>query len=125
MDSNRKMFADSLREFAAFIESHEDVPLPVMPRFDTFFYAKEDFQNAVKAVGGELEKKGDYGSLMVVRRTFGPLQFDLNIDREQVCERVVTGTRKVEAVTIPEHEEEIVEWKCKPILKQEVENAAV
>lgn len=37
-------------------------------------------------------------------------------DRDEVCRRVVKGTRRVPTRVIPAHDEEIVEWECDPLL---------
>ena len=65
------------------------------------------------ASGRKLNKEySDYSCS--VQRSFGDLvSMRVSTDRETVCQRVVTGTRIVPASTYPEHEEEIVEWKCK------------
>lgn len=117
MDEKRKALIDGLREVAAFLENNERAPTPLPPQLNAFLYSKEDFTMAAKAIGGKLDKKNDYGQLMVLRKEFGPISYDLNCDRELICERVVTGKRIVPTVeAIPEHEEEVVEWKCGTVL---------
>ena len=67
----------------------------------------------------------------------GRVRLCVNAEREEICERVVTGTREVtEEVPDPEQvaavpkvtvtrTEEIVEWKCRPILPDELPAAGV
>jgi len=62
----------------------------------------------------------------------GRVMLCVNVDREEICERIVTGTREViEEVPDPEQvaalpkvtvtrDEEIVEWKCRPLLADEL-----
>ena len=120
MSDERKELIDGLREFADFLESHPGAPTPSLGRFDVFCAFKEEFQNAIKAVGGKMEKQHEYQSVMALRRKFGPLEYDINISRSEICDKVVTGKRIVAAVpaveAIPEHEEEVIEWKCGTVL---------
>jgi hypothetical protein len=118
MENKRQSLIDGLREIAQFLEDHPDVPTPLIPRLDAFVYSKEAFSAAARAVGGHQEKK-DYGIVIALRRMFGDVSYDLNIQRDLVCERVVTGTRIIpEQPAVPEHEEEIVEWKCSSVLAE-------
>ena len=48
---------------------------------------------------------------------FETLTYQVYIMRNQVCERIVTGTKEVPAISYPAHTEEIVEWKCEPWLE--------
>jgi hypothetical protein len=52
------------------------------------------------------------------------IRLEFSCAREEVCIRKVVGTKTVPARVVPErvepeHEEEIVEWECKPILAPE------
>jgi hypothetical protein len=38
-----------------------------------------------------------------------------SVNRESVCKKVVTGTKHVEEVVIPAHDEEVTEWECKKV----------
>ncbi len=115
----REFMIAGLREFAEFLENNPDVPLPhVNPTFDVFVVTKAELVAAAKIVGGKL-RKHDYGALMSLRREFGPINYDLNISRSEVCEPVVTGKRVIPAVVArPEREEDVIEWKCKPLLPE-------
>jgi hypothetical protein len=120
-DENRHEVITRLREFADFLEANPEAPAPYADniRFDVFALSKEEFVKYAKNIGGKLTKVHDYSSVMTLRRHFGKLQYDINVGREEVCERVVTGTRIVPAKeAVPEHEEEITEWKCTPILSE-------
>lgn len=85
VDEQRQRLINSLREFATFLESNAGAPMPCVPRFDVFCLNKEEFQSAVKSVGGRLEKRHEYGDLMCVRRHFGVVEYDINVNREQIC----------------------------------------
>ena len=52
---------------------------------------------------------------------FGKLNYSILCDREEVCERIVTGTEEVtESVAVKWEEKtrtkETVKWKCHPLL---------
>ena len=73
----------------------------------------------IRTIGGKWDK--DPGETFRFRRTLGGLRLHVSVEREAVCERVVTGT---ETFTIPAvkaqpertEEREIVEWRCEPLL---------
>lgn len=57
---------------------------------------------------GEVRKSETGSSFsMDVRRRFGSVHVRAWVPHRQVCERVVVGAR-----TVPEHVEEVVEWRC-------------
>jgi hypothetical protein len=121
--SDRQELIDGLRAFATFLEEHPEVPTPIGACFDVFVKTKEQVAALARIVGGRLAKETTE-NWFFLRRHFGPIQYDINCARDLVCERVVTGTRTVaavtlaakEAVNIPEHEEDVWEWKCGEIL---------
>lgn len=75
------------------------------------------FSNLVRSLcsgGKKLEKEYTDYSVSVSREIgTGMVELSVSTGREAVCERVVTGTKIVPAVTIPERTEETYEWKCK------------
>lgn len=92
------------------------------------------FARAAKASGAKVTK--DYhGKFAHVRADWDGVSVDLQTDRDEVCERVVVDTREiVEEIPDPEavaklpkvkqtRVEEIVEWKCRPILAADTETA--
>lgn len=127
--------ADTLREAADLIAAHPELPTPcvwgygrgavtvqwqLMNRDD----AKDDQRAAAvairQAVGGEWSKEG-YGQSFKLTRNLGTLSLEILADREQVCERIVVGTKTVtvpavEAQPAREVEVEDVEWRCEQLL---------
>ncbi len=89
-----------------------------------------------EAVGAEkhVDKRDEHAQMHLIRR-FGALAVVASVPREEVCERVVTGTREVtESVPDPEAMKEVpivevtktvedVEWRCRPLLAAEREPA--
>lgn len=77
---------------------------------------------------GAMVDKHFSGNYAGVRAKFGPVEVTAFADRDEVCERVVTGTREVtEQVPDPEalkavplvevtRTVEDVEWRCRPLL---------
>lgn len=94
------------------------------------------FIRAAKAHGATIVK--DYSTTFAKVRAIWSenFSFALQSDREQVCERVVVGTREVtEEVPDPEalaavptttvtRTEEIVEWECRPLLAGDTAGAS-
>ena len=111
----RVAYVKGLRDFAAFLET-TDAPIPVGQTFNAPLYDKEKFKAAVKVIAGRGKKSFD-DSLAYYRADFETLTYQVYIMRNQVCERIVTGTKEVPAISYPAHTEEIVEWKCEPWLE--------
>lgn len=116
MNAERTDFVNGLRALADFIEKNEALPVPYSSPFNFFVNTKAELRDMQRIVGGKLEKDAT-DHYFYLRRLFGPLKLDINISREEVCERIVLGKR-----TVPEHEEDIVQWRCADsILADEVE----
>jgi hypothetical protein len=123
-------FVNSLRQLADFYEQNPEVPLPQYPSFNIFASreaekAREQFRSF-----GAFQKEF-FDNWFVARKTFGSIRLELNAPREQVCRRVVVGTREIPEhiipasteTIVPAHTEEIAEWQCEPILPAAVGNA--
>lgn len=109
----RAIYVKGLRELADFIESREDVPVPCTNvQADIFVRAKADLVNIARVGRWQKRQVGDYMCLFV--EFTGGHTFDVNIEREEVCRKVVTGKRLVPAQ--PEHEVEEYRWECESLL---------
>jgi hypothetical protein len=112
LNETKQEYVDGLRELADWLERNPDFIPPYQPlRVDVFTDDQMEFARKAKRLGGRREKLGS-SSYFFVRRKFGPHYLDVNVGREQVCKRVVVGTREVLAQEA--RVEEIVEWECAP-----------
>lgn len=133
--TDRTAFAQGLRDLADALEAHPEIPLPyqfltarVHPPRDLDDdrkreYAKRRAAEIARAIPAKVDKQ-TFGSLFALTASFGPVKLEVFFDREQVCERVVTGTRTVteeepdpeEVEKLPKRtvtrEVEDVEWRC-------------
>lgn len=113
--------AEGLRAFADSIERHPELARTLdYSRLTVIADDADDFAYLVRALGGKRTKNPQSWYLHVTR-SFGPL--NVGIAGVRVCERVVVGTETVEIpdpnapkVTV---EQDIVEWKCPPVLDPE------
>lgn len=118
--------ADDLQEYSDFIRNHGHelpgdiyVPASYNHLYDDYdlssggITAKQKAKKAAKvlAKGALVEKKHDNYSLDMIRK-FGDIKLVFSISREKFCQKVVTGTKEIEAYTVEAHTEEIVEWVC-------------
>lgn len=131
--------ADSLDQLAAFIRANPDISSRMASTVRKFLlYIIDEDPRAVmaewarrgKASGARIVKSYDekYGAVAL---HFGLVELYVYSDREQVCTRVVTGTREVEieepdpealalVPTIKRTETvEDVEWQCLPLLAED------
>lgn len=111
-----------MRELIDFLEANPCVPLP---SFDMNTYAEnaEEFVTLRRVMGAT--DKYDCGDWMYFRKRFsGDVRLDLNISKEQTCERVKVGTRKVAATpALPERTDDVFEWKCSGSILAATKNA--
>lgn len=118
--TNRE-YAQCLRRIAVVYEDNPDIKQPyegVDSPWWIFTWNAEDFARTVLAFGKGNKRFGNDELLFIP--DVG-LQLQMRCQRDQVCDRKVVGTRHVPekvipAQVIPAHEEDIVEWDCKPIL---------
>jgi hypothetical protein len=118
MVEERTAYVKALRDFATFLESNPDIPVPGSQNFFHYTTDKELFKAGVKAIGsrGRKEFRDDQWANYIV--TIGPLEYCLFIARETVCQRIVVGEKQVEKRIVPAYVEELVEWKCESWLEE-------
>lgn len=135
--------ADLLRSAGDLIAAHPEIPTPYVTGIsyssgsgqavDLNWFVpinvadhveqKRTAARILKAVGGKWDKDPNPDERFNFTQHRGGLHLNVQVEREAVCERVVTG---VESVTIsavaavPEHtiERDIVEWRCEPVLAE-------
>jgi hypothetical protein len=133
---NEKLISD-LHTLIAFIEANDDFdfctsePSPVEFNYHTWYLTdlsteqkREKLQDLARRLGtAEKQYSGDFFWL---KKQFGDtVHFKVTSERVTVCERIVTGLKTIPAApecilpASPERTEEIVEWRCSPILSPE------
>jgi hypothetical protein len=118
-------FSESIELLAAWSEQHPEISIICDGRLaHAFAKDREQLGEWIRAlshgapIGSVRKEAGDAYAGAV--RTFGSIELRVLCSRDQVCERIVVGTRPVEVpdpeivaaaprVTI---DEEIVEWRC-------------
>jgi hypothetical protein len=119
-ESERAVYVRGLRALADFVEAHEELPVPSPANLNAFARSKAELAALVRTSGIRWEKDvtGDY---FYVRVSFdGGHYYDVNVSRDQVCRKVVTGTRVEPAK--PERVIEEFHWVCdEPLLAGEPE----
>ncbi len=121
MEDNKK-FIESLRLLADFYETRPELKLPELSIVNVFFHTKAGLVDAIANIGACEKVGGD--SWFALRKWFGRIALDFNIDRDRVCEARVVGKRivKKQVPVAPveyreeEVEEDIIEWDCKSLL---------
>lgn len=125
----RAAYAAGLRHLADVIESDPDCPYVQGP-VSLFIHSTDDQAEVAarlrRAFGGGKWEKKEHGSYLTLNGMCAGLPVNLWLDRDAVCERVVTGTREVvEEVPLGEdtrpvetvtRTEDVVEWVCSPLL---------
>ncbi len=141
-DDTRRAFTAGLRELAAWLDEHPDVPIPYELNLRAYVssYVRPGEKDAratlaatARAMGScDKDAVGDY---FAVRRDFGLFSYEVFTTRDAACERVVVGVETVtEAVPDPDFpapmvertvEREVVEWRCPPLLAEAEPKGAV
>lgn len=125
--SVRDEFINGLRAMADMFAAHPEIPLPTWGIETTLYgYEIEEpeyrWENMTVAKAREImalspggwDKKLEGGRLTYTKRFAGSsrVRYTLDLNREQVCKKVVTGVKHVEAKTIEAHDIEEFEWVC-------------
>lgn len=133
--ADRAEYIAGLRLLAVLLEQHPDLPLPyygaseTYGRMTVFCSSREQIAEFARLLPGQSTKHVDqdnsnYG--FALHGTLAGLHLDIRAHRDEVCERVVTGTETVvkqvpdPTVDVPlvevTEDVEIVEWRCAPLL---------
>lgn len=143
----RTEYIAGLHALAAWLTEHPEVPLPygagTSDLFDsekvTFYLrTREQMRTFARLFPGRLDKRtwerrdGD-GGRMELHGHLAGLHLYASVERDEVCERIVTGTRQVtEEVPDPAAPKitvtrtvEDVEWRCMPLLAEDREPETV
>jgi len=115
MTDYMKDWCKGLRDMADFAESHEDLSeYPTSFTLNLFADDAEEMAKMARRLG--TSEKHEDSLWYFLSRSFGPHSVSLNIRREEICERVQVGTKKVmkPAPDTPqvEVEEPVYEWSC-------------
>lgn len=117
---NRQDYINALRRVADVLEAHPELDREIYPSSAwVFCNDPAKFAAYVRAFGAGGKEFRDED--LEFRPEYCGEVFAVNCKREQICERKVIGRRQVPERRIPEqvipaHEEDIVEWDCKPVL---------
>ena len=140
--TTREKYISDLRIAADFFERHPEIETVPRPYLFAGFnpYSEEEktesrrqmqlFIRAATKDFGKVEKEYDnserFPELQASTYLPGGLMIRYDIQRDLVCERVVVETKTVPAHTlpardeihIPEKIEEVIEWRCSPLLSE-------
>jgi len=111
--AERMAYVNGLRALADYLETTTmNFKYEFGLRVDTWAYNEEDFAMQSRLLGGKRDKVLE-GSYAITRRNFGPHFIDVNISRENVCERVQVGVKTIPAQEAkPARIEPEYEWQC-------------
>jgi hypothetical protein len=106
--TRREAFIQSLRDCADFLAAHPTVTAPRYVTLNIFVNTRDEVVTHAKVGAWEKVYNADW---FYLRRSFGEdLSLDVTAPREEVCRRVVVGTRDVPAMSA--RTVEVVEWVC-------------
>lgn len=120
----RQRSISDVRDFLAWLESHPEIPLPYEfgagGRIGIYAWNTKDEARIMARAMGTFEKKADE-NFLELKKKFGSLIVAAVFSRNQVCKRVVVGTKEIPEEVVPEkvtpaHTVEIVEWQCPSLL---------
>lgn len=129
-EERRAELIQGLRDMADWLEKTPEALLHGYSSCCIDFYTdNKDEVVKLAQVGGRMDKQY-WGETFNLRKKFGSLvAYGMNINRNEVCEKKVVGTKKVKQrdpeamklVPMVEVEEEIVEWECHSLLAPETD----
>lgn len=135
--TTRQQAVDGIRALADFLEDHPELDAPDTDRFHVCLTWKDDPKAEMARwarAASHLKPIKDFDSDQYARLLipFGPTSIEVFANREQVCEKVITGTETVtktvqdpemlKAVPLVEVTEQVetFEWRCHPLLAEQV-----
>ena len=129
---------ENLRTFADFIDEHAaDLPDSIEVDCYTYLWDWSVAEGTSVPIAMSRAMRAGLKSSAVVKKEYSdnyfrlymdfgikqPVQFKIVCDRDEVCEKHVVGTEKVMKSVAPagkwteeEVEQDIIEWKCNPLL---------
>jgi hypothetical protein len=126
----RRLFIEGLRAVAQFYEAHPEAWYDgIHLTLNMYIWgrgARGALARTVRALG-QCTKKYDDRNITVSRKFTDQVTLSIFAPRAKVCSRVVLGTRILPARTLPasrevyfpQTTEEIVAWRCDPLLQEE------
>jgi hypothetical protein len=102
-------FVNSLHQLANLYEANPDLPLPYLDQLNAYVEAAA-LPSIARSLGSCEKKVAD--SYFYLQKKLGGITLSFNVNREDVCERIVTGKRHIPARVTEAYDEEIVEWHC-------------
>lgn len=113
----RQLTVAGLRQLADWLEANPDVPVTKYDQVGVVAFGSGKAEaGAVALAAPKMDKRYTSGLFEGSVKFAGNVRYEINIAREQVCTKRVVGTKHVEEVTYPAHDEDVVEWDCTPIL---------
>lgn len=131
---------ENLRAITETVRAHPDLPLPYITSSTTdggvhaqwflhlhytdYAEQKRVAQQVIRGLGGKWDKDhSDTEMTFTQGDILDPIRYTVQVTREAVCRRVVTGTEQVTVPAVqaqPERVEtrETVEWVCEPVLAE-------
>lgn len=122
MNDREKLIA-GLRKIADVLETNQEAKIPYFGPCVVRVDDSEQLLAQSRVFGGKWAKSVSDDSFNLRQHLGCSLELYLYADRENVCKKIVIGTKLVpetviEAQIIPAHEEEIVEWHCPESLRE-------
>ena len=127
----RRQFIEGLRAVAQFYEAHPEAWYDgIHLTLNMYIWgrnAREILAQTVRDLG-QCTKKYDQTNITVSRKFSDQITLSVFAPRFKVCSRVILGMRIIPARTLPasgavylpETTEEIVAWRCDPLLQEEL-----
>lgn len=119
----RAEYIAGLRALATWLEENPKVEIPFG---DFAVYATDTKENAAETLRamGKAKKIYSNSTFQLQKQFNSQVYISYCFLRETVCEKRVVGKKWVEdnyvpATFVAAHEEEVVEWDCKPLLKED------
>jgi hypothetical protein len=114
--ATRRAYINGLRQLAAFLEDHPELPCPWAPSHLVGAKDKATLIAIARTPGIRWQKDFDSNEYFSLKATFdGGHVYDVYVPRQEVCRKVVTGTRLEPAK--PEQQVEEFHWVCEePLL---------
>ena len=114
-EKERQDFIQGLRNFAFWLEANPEIDAGYYGMYHSHYLDTKEklLQYARIMAPGNFSKNWTDSSVAITKDFGGRVKFEAYTRRDQICERVKTGTKIIPArPAVPEKEEETFEWRC-------------
>jgi hypothetical protein len=121
--AERETMIENIRRYCDLLQTHPNLPVPYSMS-ESLYLTEDEARAARRGIYGWKKTNNRESSYISYRKVIGggdtddswskgSFTLEITVSKaDSACERVVTGTRHVEAYHVDAYDEEVIEWRC-------------